>query len=238
VKLNRLISLIVGAAFLGTPGQPQTRKSSNLKEQSDFGAEDEKWDRPIPVPKPVLQILISVRKALPDELPAEWLLASEIHLYEREERDLIVMGVGGLRLPHAALFWVFRETPRGYELVLSTGGEALTVLDGKWKGFRKIRVYNNTASTTTSTIYRFDGRQYVVRGQKTKPIRTKADYQPLRVSASRNSRRLPGTSCQVVGLYFRHETPPSRHSRAFTNFTCRCDRSSQNRAAIQSARED
>ena len=168
--MHRLVALVVVGAFFATFGQAQTHKDSSAREQSEFGAEDKKWDRPVPVPTAVLQILRSAMKASPEELPAEWLLASEIHLTERDEIDLIVMGVGGLTLPHAAHFWVFRGAHGQHELVLSTGGDSLTVLDRKWKGFREIRVYNNTASTTSGTIYSFDGRRYVVRLQNTAPI--------------------------------------------------------------------
>jgi hypothetical protein len=167
--LNRAAKLVTVGLLLATIGQAQSQYSPG--EQSEFGAEDQKWDRPVPVPSSVLQILRSAMKASPEELPAEWLLASEIHLSGPNEIDLLVMGVGGLTLPHAAHFWVFRRKRGQHELVLTTGGDSLTVLNRKWKGFREIQVYNNTASTTAGTIYSFDGQRYVVHSQKTNKIR-------------------------------------------------------------------
>jgi len=174
--------LIVVLLFGLTAMKAQIIGNATPKEQSDFGAEDQNWKHPVPIPEGILEIL---RKApgevlgklrqgnigLPEDITSDSLLASEIHLDGLQERDLIVMGVGKLGLPHAALFWVFRQTRTGYEAVLSTGGDSLTVLNTKKNGYRRIRVSNNTASTTTGAIYVFDGRQYKLTGQHTTPIR-------------------------------------------------------------------
>ena len=162
---------ILLAVLVGTCAYAQTNHASQPREQAEFGAEDEHWQLPVRVPEAVLQILRSVNNALPDEMPEKSLLGSEIHLDGPEETDLIVMGVKSLRLPHGALFWVFRKNRDRYELILSTGGDALTVLDAKWKGHREIRVYNNTARTTTATFYKFDGEHYREFEAKTSPIR-------------------------------------------------------------------
>ncbi len=141
--------------------QKQGAGKMSPREQSDFGAEGE-LDRPVAVPDEVVQKIRQIDNAPPDELPADWLVASEIHLKGPEEIDLVVKGVGGLALPHAALFWIFRKEKENYELVLATGGDSLTVLETRWKGFREISATSLTQAgrQTTNTIYRFDGQRY------------------------------------------------------------------------------
>jgi hypothetical protein len=89
---------IVLAVLMGTCAYSQA-KTASQREQTEFGAEDEHPRRPLRVPKAVLQTLRRVDNASPDELPEESLVCSEIHLGGPEETDLIVMGVGNLRLP-------------------------------------------------------------------------------------------------------------------------------------------
>src|ERR1700733_13744267 len=87
--------------------QQQTTNKNAAHEQSDFGADLEEPDRPAAVPDEVVQKIREVRKAAPEELPAEWLVASEIHLDGPNEIDLVVIGTGGeLRGAHVVPFWV------------------------------------------------------------------------------------------------------------------------------------
>ena len=156
--------------FVFSNTSTQVPKRTPPEEQTVFGAEDEHWFRQVPVPEEVLRILREVNQSSADEFPADSLLASEIHLRDAQEADLILMGIHILRLPHAALFWIFRKTRDRFELILSTGGDMLTVLDAKSNGYRRIRVENNTASTTTTAIYSFNGREYRLSKKETKPI--------------------------------------------------------------------
>jgi hypothetical protein len=170
VRSSLLSYSIFGFTLFCAIAQAQTRSPAIPKEQSDFGAEDERWERPAPVPADILQNLRNANNATADQFSAESLEASAIHLGGPEEVDLILMGVKNLTLPHGALFWVFRPRPHGHYLVLSTGGDGLTILNSRSHGLRDIRVYGNTASTTTKAIYRFDGTRYELSNQKTTPI--------------------------------------------------------------------
>jgi hypothetical protein len=169
MKWKRSLLLSVILSF-GNNADTQTVRQPLQHEQSEFGAEDENWERPVPVPEDILLVLRTVNHATTDEMPAKWLLASEIRLHGPEEKDMILMGIGDLRLPHAVLFWIFRQTAQGHELILSTGGDGLTVLNVKANGYRKIRIHNNTASATTAVTYQFDGHKYVQSKEKTEPI--------------------------------------------------------------------
>jgi hypothetical protein len=155
-----IVLITVMLASIGLPQNSSPRKVLS-QDQSEFGAEED-FVRPTPVPDEILQTIRRMDKAPPDELPANWLVASAIHLKGPEEIDLVVKGVGGLALPHAALFWIFRKTQESYELVLATGGDSLTIRRLRSKGFREISVTNLTQAgrQSTTTIYRFDGQRY------------------------------------------------------------------------------
>jgi hypothetical protein len=140
-------------------------------EQSVFNSDDEKWVRPVRLPEGVLEILRKTSVATPEQMPDDWLLASEIHLGGSTETDLIVMGIRGLRGVHLAPFWVLRKTSAGYELVLSTGGDGLAVSKIQRNGFRMIQVGNLTAVSLSTTIYEFDGHHYTELDSKREPIR-------------------------------------------------------------------
>jgi hypothetical protein len=165
-----LIHTVLATTLLGSIATAQAPKKAARQEQTEFGSEDENWDQPVSVPVEVLRILREANHASADEIPAESLLASEIHLRDANEVDLILMGIGNLRLAHAALFWIFRNVNGEFELILSTGGDSLRVLDAKSNGYRKIGIEGNTASTTTLTIYTFDGRAYRLSKKATKRI--------------------------------------------------------------------
>jgi hypothetical protein len=162
-RSGRSISLfLAGMLLMLAPLEAQDSKKTTPHEQSEFGAEDEKWDQPARVPDEVLQILRGVENAAPNELPAQWLLASEIHLGPPDEVDLIVMGIGGLRGAHSVPFWVFRKKREGYDLVLSTGGDSLKVLNARSNGYRTIKAYNvgEAGRTLTTATYKFGGGRY------------------------------------------------------------------------------
>jgi len=157
-----LTMLAVGMATSLAATQKQSASNHSAQEQVDFGADEEKLDRPVIVPEEVVQTIRQIDKAPPDELPSGWLLASEIHLDGPNEIDMIVMGTGGLRGAHAVPFWVFRKKQASYELVLATGGDGLSVLKTRWKGLREINAFGIglAGAEITTTTFRFDGQRY------------------------------------------------------------------------------
>src|ERR1700730_16924172 len=126
--MKRLICLVLACAFWVLAIEAQTQKSAPTKEQTDFGAEDNRWERPVPLPTDVLQTLRKTNHANASEYSDNSFLASEIHLGGPHEADLIIKGINNLTLPHGALFWVFRPGPNGHKLILGAGGDALSVL--------------------------------------------------------------------------------------------------------------
>jgi hypothetical protein len=120
---------------------------------------------------------------LAEELPANWFVASEIHLEGPNEIDLIVLPGG--RIPdtppgepsaNACLvgantsgFWVLRKTPLGFLVVLSEMAHDLEVLKTRSHGFRDIRLYTISLSSTLIQDFRFEGRHYVLSQKKSRP---------------------------------------------------------------------
>ena len=140
--------------------QKQSVGTKPPAEQSHFGSEEE-IDRPIAAPEEVVQTIRQIHKGT-SEVQALWLQASEIHLDGSNEIDLIVVGTGSLRGAHVVPFWVFRKKQTSYELVLATGGDALSVLKTRSKGFREINAYGIglAGAEITTTTFKFDGRHY------------------------------------------------------------------------------
>ena len=134
-------------------------------EQTDFGA-DSDLDRPIPVPDAAVKAVRNALRAPPDELPAEELRASEIHLDGPTEGDLVVPVVG---VGHAAFFYMLRPTADGYQLIFDSGGDSMTVLRTRSHGYRDLQVEGITmaAKNATTVVYRFDGHKYVKAWEKT-----------------------------------------------------------------------
>src|SRR5262249_49548634 len=109
------------------------------REQADFGSDSE-LDRPIHVPPAALVALRSALKATPDELPGDELKASKIHLAGPAEADLIVPSVAA----HAAFFYILRPTASGYEFILDSGGDSMTILRTKSRRYRDLLTLNYT----------------------------------------------------------------------------------------------
>ena len=63
-------------------------------------------------------------------------------------------------------FWIFRETPHGYELIMNAAVHDLWIKKTRWKGYREIELVSMSASQISSAICRFDGKKYV--GHKSK----------------------------------------------------------------------
>lgn len=134
-SLTRLILLIASPAWSREAnriaGKPQRGQ------EMSFGAE-EPFARPVAVPDGVLQILRRderVRRCLsgdnmaPTELPPSWFMASVVNLNNDRRPDLIVRADNACMFgANIVPFWIFRNTARGYELVLQVHTLGVTIL--------------------------------------------------------------------------------------------------------------
>ena len=155
--------------FLGQHLEIPKFRTGGVPEQTEFGA-DSDLDRPIPVPAAALKALRNTLQATSDELPAEGLRASEVHLGGPTEVDIVVPVLAG---GHAAFFYILRPVSDGYRLIFDSGGDSMTVLGTRSHGYRDLQIVGITmaGAARTTTIYRFDGRRYVNASEKTQTLR-------------------------------------------------------------------
>lgn len=147
-------------------------------EQLNFSAEDATVNKPVEIPDSVMAILkkdemvkdvLENTQISTDRIPSGWFTASAIQLSEAGVADLIVDAEPPLSGTNVTTFWVFRSTPRGYELVLTAPAHDLQVRRTRWNGYREIELSAETAVEFTSVLFRFDGKQYTkyrVRSQR------------------------------------------------------------------------
>lgn len=179
MNIRRLILALFLFAFMGVWTEAQERNKP-AREQTEFSAEAEGVDHPVPLPGDVLKALETddrVRSFVehtdpPVQTPSpSWFSASKVHLAGPREDDVVVLAEGGLRGANVIMFWVFRNSSHGYDLVLRTGGHDLHIKRHLSNGYRDIEVDSVTSMQFNSVLYRFDGTRYVVQRDKTEPIK-------------------------------------------------------------------
>jgi hypothetical protein len=171
----------------GRWGPAQHAKPKEQKEQSEFGIELEAMpiQRPVSLPREALNALSNderVASCLENEglsskeLPANWFIASEIHLDGQNETDLVVLpddrppyttagkisSVACFLGANTAQMWVLRKTQPGFKLVLSQIGLGMTVLATKTNGHRDIQVGAAVGGYVDSIDFKFDGESYKI----------------------------------------------------------------------------
>lgn len=144
-------------------------KRSQPGEQLSFSAEDDSVKKPVVIPRDVLAILSKdklVREELEQEglptekIPSSWFSASAIHLSHANTAYLIVMSVGPVHGANTTMFWAFRPTHSGYDLIFTGGGHTLTVKNTRWNGYREIETLSVVTQKLATVVYRFDGTRY------------------------------------------------------------------------------
>jgi len=199
VLSRRFTLFLMLAAIFACCVVPQSSKKVDQSEQtifgSDAGSPEEFTRKPVEVPTAALQAIRDsfVRGDLnclkhfgttPDEVPASWFVASEIHLGGPDETDLIVrpnvLRIARHELPlHEASgcmlganvipFWVLRNIRGRYALLLETHALGLEVLDSRSNFYRDIRATAATAGTHTTVLYKMSDAQYQFAERKTEP---------------------------------------------------------------------
>jgi hypothetical protein len=195
------LALVVFVAGLAVSVEAQKPSKNGQPEQTSFGADggDDFISKPVEIPLGALQVVRDTlslrpeagcleRKGMtPEQVPALWFAASEIHLAGPDEVDLIVQPnfpkIASHELPpdtaeaancllgaNVGRFWVIRRNPSGrYSLLLATVALGLNVLDSRANFYRKIETAASTAGTTTTILYKMSVAQYQVAEKKTVP---------------------------------------------------------------------
>jgi hypothetical protein len=149
-------------------------------EQTHFSAEDESLTHPIVLPGEALRLIKEdplVADALKSQapamtqVPAGWLMASEVHLAGTDENDIVVVAAGLLSGANVTTFWFFRPADRGYELLLTAPAHDLVIKRTRSKRYKDIELLSATALEVSTVSLRFDGRRYQVHARSSKAIR-------------------------------------------------------------------
>lgn len=145
-------------------------KSFQPAEQLSFSAEDDSVKNHVVIPRDVLAILSKdklVREELENEglpaekIPSSWFSASAIHLSHANAANLIVMSVGPVHGANTTMFWAFRTTHSGHDLIFTGGGHTLTAKNTRWNGYREIETLSVVTQKLATVVYRFDGTRYI-----------------------------------------------------------------------------
>ncbi len=155
-------------SFLPFPANDQITQKKNAVGQTSFSMEFP-FEQPVPLSEAAKKAIATDRgiaDVMKDDqlsiesIPKDWFTASEVHLGPKSETDLVVMGIGISLGPYSAGFWILRQTPQGYEIVLAVDTHDLALLDTSTNGLRDIEAGLPTGGQRYSNIYRFDGHRY------------------------------------------------------------------------------
>jgi len=144
---------------------PGVCKPSIQQQQTTFGLEGPRPDRPVEIPDAVLNLLKQddhVSRCEPDAVVAKkWFTASAINLNGDKLTDLVVLPVEGCLFgANIGPIWLFRQTSQGYELALVVDALGIEVLKTRSHGSRDIAVYAATGIEGFTTILKFNGTTY------------------------------------------------------------------------------
>jgi len=140
--------------------------SSNARQQqTKFGMETPRPERPVHVPDTVLAILKEdqrLERCGPEVVVTkEWFTASEIDLNGDSLMDLVVVPIEGCLVgANVGPFWVFRKALKSYQLALAVDALGIEILETKSSGTRDIAIYSATATEGLTTIFKFNGATY------------------------------------------------------------------------------
>jgi hypothetical protein len=185
LSLGPWIFNLLLTSFLLVSASAQIVQKKEITEQTSFSMEFP-FDRPVALGEAAKKALASDRSIADvmkddqlsvDTIPKDWFTASEVHLGPKSETDLVVMGLGISLGPYSAGFWVLRQTPQGFEIVMATDTHDLTLLDTSTNGLRDIETGLPTGGQRYSDTYRFDGRAY----QKNLPKPASSDSEEQRI---------------------------------------------------------
>jgi hypothetical protein len=194
MDVHRIFLLVFTAMLFPSPSESQGTPRTPTEEQSGFNSELEidPVQKPVALSNKALRVLakdklisscLDSENIPPERLPANWFVASLIHLDGPKELDLIVLPAG--RLPetpegeisaNACLvgantggFWVLRRTSQGFQLVLSQMAHSLDILKTRSNGLRDIRLYTIALREHSIQDFRFDGQKYRPSRTRTRP---------------------------------------------------------------------
>jgi hypothetical protein len=171
--------LLVGAFMPVWGNTAQEPQETFSHPPTSFSAEDDKFPHAVPLPDCVRRLLanddhvantLNYEHLSREQLPADWFTASEQKLAQGDETYLVVMGAGMMRGANINPFWVFRQSTKYCDLLLSAGAHDLEVLKTKTNGLPDVKIAAATAVLYFESEYTFDGHSYQVVKRASQPI--------------------------------------------------------------------
>lgn len=202
--------LLLNILFLGlcTPaGFAQNPQKVVSGEQTTFSAEEDKFEHPVPLNESAKKALASeqgIADVLKDEklsvetMPEDWFTASEVHLSNPAEVDLVVMGNHIARGAYTSAFWVLRKSPEGYRVVFRNDAHDLQLLDTKTSGLRNILTDVITLRYGSTAEYAFDGTTYKIVKRTLQPNDYAAHPNPAKYRTRRAFIQLSGQDQEPI----------------------------------------
>ena len=149
--------LFTGFLIVSAGAQLPSITAAQAREQSMFAMEGVPLSQPVELPKDGLQLMRSNAFVLgclqegqsPEDIPAKWFVASEVHLRRMQETDLLVMPQetpqrpadnACLFHPYSMPFWILIKNKTGYTLALEEHVQVLRVLSSTSNGYRDIEL--------------------------------------------------------------------------------------------------
>jgi hypothetical protein len=201
-----LLPIFFFAFFSAKPVLSQLPRKTVSGEQTTFGSEEEKFERPVTLSTEARAALAgerSIADVLKDEglkaetMPKDWFMASEVHLSSLDEADLVVMGDKIARGPYTSTFWVLRHSPTGYKVIFRADAHSLELLTNRTNGLRDISITIVNLHGEYSAEYGFDGNTYKIAKRKwetTEEVRLDPSEDTTRKSIT----QLPGQDSDFV----------------------------------------
>lgn len=155
-------------AFVAMAMMSHAQVSKPIAEQRRFSRAT-KIDRPVVVPPDVLKLVLSTKEAKEGlsratetqrQNPAQLFRASEIHLHDADEVELIVEGIPPMASGDHEWFWVVRPQGKKPRLALFAGGTTLEVQDSRTNSYRDIWSIWSAGKETLTSIFKFSGKKY------------------------------------------------------------------------------
>lgn len=207
VPFPKLLLPVLLTAFLSpNPVLSQAPRKIGPGEQTTFGSEEEKFERPVTLSTEARAALAgerSIADVLKDEglkaetMPEDWFMASEVHLSSPEEADLVVMGDKIARGAYTTAFWVLRHSPTGYKVIFRADAHDLDLLKSRTNGLCDISITIVNLHGEYSAEYGFDGTTYKIAKRKWAPT-WEVRLDPTGDTTRKSIRQMPGQDSELV----------------------------------------
>ena len=155
-------------------------------------------------------------------MPEDWFTASEVHLANAAQVDLVVMGNHIARGPYTSAFWVLRKSPAGYRVVFRNDAHDLQLQKTRTNGLRNILTAVVTQRYNSTAEYGFDGKTYKITKRTLQPNGYEDHLTSTKYRTRKAFIQLPGQDSEPIlaearaWIWQRWQAKESSYARVFT----------------------